>query len=146
MDMEDDGVAVWEDATRIAVCCSNLRRLELVNERHSVGIAPLVQLGQLTTLSISDTDDAEIVDVLVRMTGLQQLHIVRPNNVSELGLLQLTQLRQLTELRVYLAQDVSRELRFVGAGECTDLFERCLRCAVLSDTWQLGASCCAGFH
>lgn len=55
--------------------------------------------------------DGEIFDVLVRMTGKQHLHIARPNDVTELGLLQLTQLQQLTELRVYMSEDVSRELK-----------------------------------
>jgi hypothetical protein len=107
-----------DDVGMLVSFCSNLQRLEL---EHGNGskleipggklLAPLQTLQQLTHLAVNYVDDVDVTASLVHLTRLRALEVSRPNTLSA-GLLQLTQLQQLTELKVSTGSAAHTEVKF----------------------------------
>jgi hypothetical protein len=96
-------------------CCPRLKSLRF-SSVCAVGapLTPLLQLAQLSSLSVPGLADTEAsLGVVAQLTGLQDLHNPPPSNLSEAGLLRLTSLTCLTYLgtqEVNLYQQVRQPL------------------------------------
>jgi hypothetical protein len=109
-----------DDVSTLVACCGNLQRFELlccdtdpVAELPAELLRPLVRLSQqLTHLTLNYVVDSDVPQTLVQLTELRALEVATPNSLSELGLLQLTQLQQLTKLKVYLGAADDRKYKF----------------------------------
>jgi hypothetical protein len=118
--LQPEGVEA-DDVGMLITCCQDIQRLELVYAPFTVPPAdmprellrPLVQLSQqLTHLTVNYVDDYDATETLVHLTKLRALKVTTPNSLSELGLLQLTQLQQLTKLKVYLGAADDKKFEF----------------------------------
>ena len=92
------------DGSRIVSCCPGLQSLFMGSSPNiATMLASLQGLSTLNTLSFNSDSTAEGVEVVGRLTGLQKLTMrmryVTPA-AQEVLLLQLTQLKQLTELTI----------------------------------------------
>ena len=93
--------------------CAGVRSLALhapLQHLHAVDASTaLQQLSSLTELSISHVGDEWTSHVLAALTGLSALMIVQPSSVTDVGVLQLTALQQLSSLWV-ASEGLSKEL------------------------------------
>lgn len=101
------------DIARLVSCCPGIKQLDItgVCSIQLVLKEPsLKQLSSLTSLSLSVGDDMTAEQELAKLTQLHSLVVVH-DSVTEMGLLLLTQLRQLTHLKVDVATgDTTRPL------------------------------------
>jgi hypothetical protein len=85
-------------------CCPAITKLSFQNLllfKQDVSLAPLLRLQQLSWLECpSVVDGAASVGVLARLTSLKRLYLRASPGLTEVGLLQLTALTGLQELRV----------------------------------------------
>lgn len=89
------------DMGRLVACCPNLESLRIPGTvQRDVDFSPLLQLPRLTELSLAGDaiDDDVAQGVLRRLTQLRQLEVVCSNGLTDVGMLALTSLRQLTYL------------------------------------------------
>jgi len=84
------------DIERVVACCSNLRALDLSTQANFAP-APAGRLPDLTLLHLNRIAEEEY-GALAQLTGLRQLVITDPNNISAVELRQLAALDQLTTL------------------------------------------------
>jgi hypothetical protein len=89
---------------QLVTCCPAIQTLSSENMslfKRDVSLAPLLQLQQLAQLECpSVVDGAASVDVLARLSCLTSLHLNASPGLTDVGLLQLTVLKGLQELRV----------------------------------------------
>jgi len=85
------------DIERLVVTCSNLQVLHLDTIQASFAPA-MAQLSALTSLHLHQCVTDEQCGVLAQLTGLRELRVTGPTEVSVAGLRQLAALEQLTSL------------------------------------------------
>lgn len=120
----------------LAHSCPHLQHLQL-NEavQPAASFTPLLQLTQLTWLLTSQVSDQVAKEVLTRLTGLSQLAAVS-SSITDVGVLHLTALRQLTSLFVmggqlssallspaHVGPSWSRALSLVSEAQRDDMFD-----------------------
>jgi hypothetical protein len=92
-----------EDLSRLVTCCPNLKTLCVPGTvQPGADFAPLLQLHAFTHLGLRGaavTDDTA-ASVLRQLTGLQHLDITCSQGVTDVSLLSLTTLKQLTRLQL----------------------------------------------
>lgn len=118
-------------------CCPALQTLHLhgpLQQRSTLPAATphplsaLQLLAQLTELSLSDVNDAAAA-ALSRLTSLSSLMVIQPSSISDVGVLRLAALQQLTYLWV-ASEGLSRALVSAGsAGNLLHLVSLLLPCA-----------------
>lgn len=126
-----------DDLQSVAVCCPSLRSLNLqpplswtpaaAEAKGNCDLSPLLQLHHLTQLTLWNVDDAA-AGQLARLTELRCLQVLRPSDVTDVGLLRLTALTALEYLSVYQS---SPGAALMGPGGFR------LNC-VLSQVWREG--------
>jgi hypothetical protein len=80
--------------------CPNLQHLQCALQPY-VSPAALLQLRGLVGLAIQGVSNEDVDIALVRMTALQELHILAGSKVNDVGLMPLTALTQLTQLGLH---------------------------------------------
>jgi len=89
------------DVARLVACCSSLQRLELESdgylEETPTGLTALLPLRCLTGLHLNSVTD-EQCSSLAQLTGLRELQVFDPSNMSAAGFRHLASLEQLTSL------------------------------------------------
>lgn len=120
-------------------CCPELKTLHLHGTLQQRGALPaatphplssLQRLSQLTELSLSDVNDTAAA-ALSRLTSLSSLMVIQPSSISDVGVLRLAALQQLTYLWVD-SEGLSRALASAGsAGNLLHLVSLLLPCASL---------------
>jgi hypothetical protein len=105
------GPAAAPEATRLVSCCPGLQCLDMRNLQYSAEfLAPLQGLSGLHTLRLGSRIQEEggppPVEAVAQLTGLRELTLSSPRSGG--GLLQLTQLQQLTLLEFEFAGTVVR--------------------------------------
>lgn len=103
----DFGAQIATDGLQLLVrACPTLQTLGLHQGSHSmcgVALEPLLQLSRLTNLALGRvTTDASSVGVVARLTGLSYLWLAA-EQLDDPSVLQLTALKQLTQLRFRLS-------------------------------------------
>jgi hypothetical protein len=92
-----------EDISRLVTCCPNLKTLCVPGTvQPGADFSPLLQLNRLAQLELKGaavTDDTA-ASVSRQLTSLQHLDITYSDGVTDVSLLSLTTLRQLTRLRL----------------------------------------------
>ena len=105
------------DLEGLVCCCPGLTALELSHVlQQGVMLGPLAQLSGLRQLRLKHVHGDRAAGVLAQLTGLQLLHD-DDAHLSRTGLLQLTVLRQLTQLRTHCslsAWDLPRAVSFTN--------------------------------
>lgn len=104
-------------------CCPEVQTLHLHSTLQQCSALPaaaphplaaLQRLAQLTELSLSDVNDAAAA-TLSRLTSLSSLMMIQPSSISDVGVLRLAALQQLTYLWVD-SEGLSRALVSAGSG------------------------------
>jgi len=101
------------DLERLVACCSGLRRLELTAASFpqrfisASAFECLAQLTSLVELELSTVDDQQCSS-FAQLTGLQELAVIYPEQLSAVGLRHLARLQQLTRLSFGSAFDSSK--------------------------------------
>jgi hypothetical protein len=115
-----------EDICRLVTCCPNLKMLSVPGTvQPGVDFRPLLQLNKLTQLELKGaavTDDTA-ASVLRQLTRLQHLSITHSEGLTDVILLSLTTLKQLTRLQL-LGCGLEVEENYVGGVSLNALHKR----------------------
>jgi len=122
------------DLERLVACCSGLRRLELTAARTPWSLTSasafecLLHLSNLVKLRLSTVTD-EQCSSLAQLTGLQDLQVDNPKEVSPVGLWHLVRLQQLTSLYFWGAFNSSKVSTVLQAQLSDSSLDRSPACA-----------------